>query len=222
MVDLLNELQKSRTLLFVCGVYALIVYHKGIQYNYVGSSKNIYYHLRDHIKQLRKNKHHNTHLQSLWNIETESNFLLALLESCSTEDKIKVEKIFIECNGNLNIEKNPLTPKTYSSTLKGKTYLEIYGTSTPPCGFKSGEQNIGKQLEIRKLLSQRTTQQWKEGRGKSYPKSQNTRKLMSEKRKLYWERKKCEQLKEHTNFAMVIESINTNQSVPTSTAMLEK
>jgi G:T-mismatch repair DNA endonuclease (very short patch repair protein) len=36
---------------------------------------------------------------------------------------------------------------------RGKTYLEIYGTSTPACGFKKGDQNVAKLPEVRKKLS---------------------------------------------------------------------
>lgn len=37
---------------------------------------------------------------------------------------------------------------------KGKTYLEIYGTTNPKCGFKKGEANIAKKPEIRKKISE--------------------------------------------------------------------
>lgn len=36
---------------------------------------------------------------------------------------------------------------------KGKSYLEIYGTSSPACGFKKGEDNLAKLPEIRKKIS---------------------------------------------------------------------
>jgi len=35
---------------------------------------------------------------------------------------------------------------------RGKSYLEIYGTSTPNCGFSRGESNIAKLPEIRKKI----------------------------------------------------------------------
>lgn len=37
---------------------------------------------------------------------------------------------------------------------KGKTYKEIYGTDNPKCGFKTGKDNIAKNPEIRKKLSE--------------------------------------------------------------------
>lgn len=44
--------------------------------------------------------------------------------------------------------------------LRGKTYTEIYGNILPACGFKTGDQNIAKTIEIRRKIS--------EGVSKSY------------------------------------------------------
>lgn len=48
------------------------------------------------------------------------------------------------------------TPGRYFSLghkNKGKTYFEIYGTSTPNCGHRRGEDNIAKRVDIRKKIS---------------------------------------------------------------------
>lgn len=46
------------------------------------------------------------------------------------------------------------TGRTYESPLKGKTYKEIYGDEPVKCGFKKGEENIAKDPEIRKKISE--------------------------------------------------------------------
>lgn len=43
--------------------------------------------------------------------------------------------------------------KGRKSPLKGKTYLEIYGTLTPSCGYQKGSKNIAKRTDIRKKIS---------------------------------------------------------------------
>ncbi len=45
--------------------------------------------------------------------------------------------------------------KFYSGcSLKGKTYTDIYGTSSPRCGFKPGDDNIAKNIDIRQKISE--------------------------------------------------------------------
>jgi len=43
---------------------------------------------------------------------------------------------------------------------KGKSYLEIYGASTPSCGFKKGDENIAKRIDIRKKISEGVTKSY--------------------------------------------------------------
>jgi hypothetical protein len=42
---------------------------------------------------------------------------------------------------------------TYKSTTKGKNYLQIYGTSTPLNGFKKGDLNTAKRVDVRAKIS---------------------------------------------------------------------
>lgn len=44
--------------------------------------------------------------------------------------------------------------KGTTSSLKGKTYKEIYGDKIPTCGFKKGKDNIAKREDIRKKISE--------------------------------------------------------------------
>ncbi len=47
---------------------------------------------------------------------------------------------------------------------RGKTYLEIYGTSTPSVGFKSGSLNVAKRSEVREKITKGLILAYKEGR----------------------------------------------------------
>ena len=44
--------------------------------------------------------------------------------------------------------------------LKGKTYKEIYGTDTPKCGYQKGANNIAKNPDIRKKISEGVKQSY--------------------------------------------------------------
>lgn len=49
---------------------------------------------------------------------------------------------------------------------RGKTYLEIYGTSNPGCGHMKGIDNAAKRPEIRAKISEGLAKAWKEGKRK--------------------------------------------------------
>lgn len=63
----------------------------------------------------------------------------------------------IYCSHNTEKYKKTMSKvlKGKSKPTKGKTYFEIYGTDNPKCGFKKGELNIAKDIEIRKKISEK-------------------------------------------------------------------
>lgn len=52
----------------------------------------------------------------------------------------------------------------YNHDKRGKTYLEIYGTSNPGCGHRKGKDNAAKRPEIRKKISEGLAKAWKDGK----------------------------------------------------------
>ena len=60
------------------GIYQIINILNGK--SYIGSSKNIHKRHQEHLRELRRNIHHNTHLQRSFNKNGESSFLLRILE----------------------------------------------------------------------------------------------------------------------------------------------
>jgi hypothetical protein len=48
-----------------------------------------------------------------------------------------------------------------SCQRRGKTYLELYNTDSPKCGFKKGENNVSKKQDIRLKISKRVKESYK-------------------------------------------------------------
>lgn len=62
---------------------------------YIGSSKNIKFRLKIHRSLLRRNKHHNIHLQRAWNKYGEEAFKEEILELCPKKDRLSGEQYYI-------------------------------------------------------------------------------------------------------------------------------
>jgi group I intron endonuclease len=63
---------------------------------YIGSSKNIRARCYEHIRTLRKAKHHSQYLQRAWNKYEEDSFQIRVLELCSIEDLLNKEQHYID------------------------------------------------------------------------------------------------------------------------------
>ena len=63
--------------------------------NYIGSSKHIYFRLREHLSKLRKNKHHSKHLQASFNKYGEESFLSGIIDICTEDKLIEKEEFWI-------------------------------------------------------------------------------------------------------------------------------
>ena len=87
-------MQIERKLLGKSGIYSLINIENGKRY--IGSSKNLYNRLNDHLSLLRTNKSHNKHLQSSWNKNGEDNFIYSVLELCEEEIRFEREQYYID------------------------------------------------------------------------------------------------------------------------------
>nr|DAL02943.1 MAG TPA: intron associated endonuclease [Crassvirales sp.] len=85
----INEKLKEK-----CGIYIITNINNGNRY--VGSSKNMFNRLRDHIWDLQSNRHINSHLQNAWNKYGEENFEYGILCICTEEEKLNKEQFFID------------------------------------------------------------------------------------------------------------------------------
>lgn len=79
---------------------------------YIGSASNLRGRWNGHLSHLRKNKHHNRHLQRAWNKYGENNFRVSVLELCEKDELIDREQYYINtleaCNHSVgyNINKD--------------------------------------------------------------------------------------------------------------------
>lgn len=62
---------------------------------YIGSSKNLKERILDHLNNLKKNKHRNTHLQNSYNKYGENNFFISILDHYSEYPLHEIELEFI-------------------------------------------------------------------------------------------------------------------------------
>lgn len=76
------------------GIYRFLSWIDGKMY--VGSAVKIYQRRIDHIKDLRKNRHHNFYLQNAWNKYGENNFTFEVLELCEKEKLLEREQYYID------------------------------------------------------------------------------------------------------------------------------
>ncbi len=76
-----------------CGVYA--IEHNVSGRKYVGSSKDIATRFRDHLRDLKKNKHHSDRLQNAWNKYGAEAFSFRILVECPESQLRAVEQEWI-------------------------------------------------------------------------------------------------------------------------------
>jgi group I intron endonuclease len=77
----------------ISGVYQIRNLVNGKRY--VGSSINLKKREKEHIGNLKKNRHINFHLQNSWNKYGENNFIFEILEKCQSEKLLEKEQFYI-------------------------------------------------------------------------------------------------------------------------------
>lgn len=95
-----------------CGIY--IILNTTNNKFYVGSSKSIYYRLRRHLCDLRKNRHKNPILQNSFNKYEENSFIGFVLDICKEGELQNLEKYYIDTLKPIfNVQLDPIRqPKT--------------------------------------------------------------------------------------------------------------
>lgn len=76
------------------GVYQ--IYNTVNGKRYIGSSIHIEQRFKEHLRNLRSNKHINAHLQSAWNKYGEQSFVLEEIELCEPDQCLKIEQEYID------------------------------------------------------------------------------------------------------------------------------
>ena len=102
---------------------------------YVGSAVNLRGRRHTHWHRLRKNKHHNKHLQNAWNKYGEEQFVFEVIEFCDKQMLIEREQFFIDF---------------LNSCATGYNFNPIAGSTL---GRKDSPETIQKKIEARKRWS---------------------------------------------------------------------
>ena len=76
------------------GVYQ--IYNTVNGKRYIGSSIHIEQRFKEHLRNLRANKHANAHLQSAWNKYGEHSFVFEEVELCEPDQCLKIEQEYID------------------------------------------------------------------------------------------------------------------------------
>lgn len=127
-----------------CGIYK--IYCKENNRTYIGSSNNIERRFREHISNLKNNKHPNKYLQNSWNKYKENSFIFEIIEICEQNIKFDREQFHIDKTKKLfNSCKTVVYNKGVS--LKKETRIKISIT------LKNRELNINQLKHIEKLGS---------------------------------------------------------------------
>lgn len=102
----------------ISGIYKIQSICKPERY-YIGSSVNINKRWGEHLRELKKNKHHSGKLQNHFNKYRQSDLRFFILSGCDPMDLIQQEQFYID---------------SY------KPYFNIYSTAGSPLGYKHSEE----------------------------------------------------------------------------------
>lgn len=121
---------------------------------YVGSTKNYNKRVKQHLKQLCDNKHHNTYLQNVWNKYGDGDFIFSILEHITNIDELAyAEDYYIACNvsgyniakatGGDNFTNNPRKEEIRKNIALGvQKYMSTLTTEEKAIKFgRAGAQN---------------------------------------------------------------------------------
>lgn len=127
----------------VCGIY--LIWNKISNKEYVGSSKNLYDRIHGHIHLLKRNAHHNKHLQSSFNKYGMDNFEYKILEFCNEEIRFEVEQKWIsQLKPKYNKSENVIANFGQSPTIEVRDKI----ANTLKAKHKSGEIDCYRQSHL--------------------------------------------------------------------------
>lgn len=128
---------------------------------YLGSSNNFNKRKSEHIRKLRKNKHHSIYLQRAWNKYTESNFIFEIFFYCELTSARFFEQYFLDLlNPVYNMAKNATAPMQGrkhkpETIIKFKSKIQPKGKDSC-CFGKKTPDDVKQKQRLKKLGSRRS------------------------------------------------------------------
>jgi group I intron endonuclease len=131
---------------------------------YIGSAIDIKKRWRDHKWYLKKNKHHNLHLQSSWNKYGENSFEFSILLECTVDQLLILEKEEIKKYNsfnknygyNVNDPEHKFLNRKHTEKTKQILSYQKLGNKNPmfgKCGIKHPKFNKKMSIESRLKMS---------------------------------------------------------------------
>lgn len=116
------------------GIYMFINLTNGKRY--IGSSKDIYNRIHEHVHNLNNQKAHNKHFQASWNKYGENSFIFTVLEYCSEDSRFEREQYYLDViNPEYNLTNNVIANSGQSPSEE--TRIKISNTLKEK--YKTGE-----------------------------------------------------------------------------------
>lgn len=122
------------------GIYSIMNIYNGKIY--IGSSKDLYNRLYEHLHLLLRNSAHNKHLQSAWNKYGQECFIYNILELCSEESRFEREQFYMDFMSP-EYNKTPQVIANFGQTVSQESRDKISKTLKEK--YKSGEIKTYKQ-----------------------------------------------------------------------------
>lgn len=148
------------------GVYQ--IYNTVNGKRYIGSSIHIEQRFKEHIRNLRTNKHANAHLQSAWNKYGEHSFVFEEVELCEPDQCLKIEQEYIDyyhaADRKFGYNIDPYADHT-GNTLSEETRKKISEKAKGRKWSKEQRENWSKIMTGRKKPKQSQTMKQKYANG---------------------------------------------------------
>lgn len=137
----------------IIGIYKIVNKIDGKYY--VGSSKNIKDRWRNHIKDLRRNRHHNQHLQRSWMKYGESNFDFTIIKILNNNNSILSEEQYF-----LDIAKNEHFKSYNSSFIAGKVDMTPETRNKIRLKTMGHNRNTGRKYSTETINKRKNSRSW--------------------------------------------------------------
>lgn len=135
---------------------------------YIGSSIHIEQRFKEHLRNLRANKHVNSHLQSAWNKYGEHSFIFEEVELCEPDQCLKIEQEYIDyyhaADRKFGYNIDPYADHT-GNTLSEETRKKISEKAKGRKWSKEQHENWSKIMTGRKKPKQSQTMKQKYANG---------------------------------------------------------